>query len=360
MLRTGILVTFLLVLLLPVGCSDGPTTPLGSGPPVREFWQGTYTGQTAAGPDHGSLVFDMVRSGTSVNGELVFRSRVSSDYGVLFMAGTGDAETLAVVPDTSRISYTFSAGLNASRSDTGLTGTIRYQPTGLVAEVDCREIPVAAITTELTVEPPDYVRGLATDGVHLWASTLSDFMLLDRQGMVQDRLTVQLQPDLYWTSDALTWDGWLLWGHLPGNRGSETYSVLIAFDGNGVVRHQVETPDRTSGLAAGNGELWSLAGGDLLRVTQADGVVVERVPVQLPDLKEIDYDGTDFWAVGWFLPRLYRIDRWGDVLMVADLPEAPGASYPAAVVRDGDSFWVCRNRTGLGSLLFRFHLTAAP
>lgn len=361
MLRTAILVPFLLVSLLPIGCGGGPTTPSGSGTDagVRTFWQGTYIGQNTAGPDHGSLVFDLVRSGTSVTGELVFRSRVFADHDVLFMAGAGDAETLAVVPDTSRVGYIFSAGLNATASPVGeLTGTFRYQPTGLVAEVHCGKIPVAAITTELTVEPPDYVRGLATDGEHLWASTLSDFMLLDEQGLLQDRLMVELSPGLYWTSDALTWDGALLWGHLPGNRGSETYSVLIAFDRDGVVQHQVETPDRTTGLAAGNGELWSLAGGDLLRVNPADGSVQERVPVQLPDLKEIDYDGTDFWGVGWFLPRLYRIDRQGEVLMVADLPDAPGASYPAAVVRDGDSFWVCRNRTGLGSLLFRFHLAA--
>ena len=83
----------------------------------------------------------------------------------------------------------------------------------------------------------------------------------------------------YWTSDALTWDGHLYWGHLPTTiqdpGGTHNASRIMSFDGNGHIVNEFELPHRAGGLA---------------------------------------YDGTSFWALDISWPGIYRYDTNGTIL----------------------------------------------
>ena len=71
----------------------------------------------------------------------------------------------------------------------------------------------------------------------------------------------------------------------------------------------------------------------------------------------VEYDGTDFWFVGWHLPVLYRMSRTGEMLGVWDFPETDGWHPLHGLAWDGNYWWASRDDYP-GTIIYRF--TVSP
>jgi hypothetical protein len=352
----------LLGALVPTGCGeDSPAGAPDPGEPVREFWQGTYVSRDQT--DHGSFVLDIVRTGLSVTGEVVFRSRVEeTPFDHLFVKGTGGEDHLKLDLNHEVVDYPYRFTVDASvTSRTGLAGTLFYSPSNLTADITCRKIPVGSVTVESEFDIPEAILGLAFDGDQIWASTLSDYVRMNADGAILGRVVVFYGENSRWTSDALTSDGTHLWGHLPrtviDQTGTHNLSAIIEFTKDGTITKEFEVPHRTSGLAAAGGELWSLPiDSEGFRRFDDTGSILESVDVFLPDLADLEYDGTCFWSIGWFLNRLYQVDRTGAVVRVYDMPKASGIVFPAAIAHDGANFWYAVGGFDSNSRIYKIHV----
>jgi len=207
---------------------------------------------------------------------------------------------------------------------------------------------------------PTTVKGLAFDSEVLWASTPDDYWRLGLDGVLRDRISVLYNPpDTYWTSDALTSDGNHLWGHLPSTVDSAgvfyNRSRLIEFTRAGVVTQISDVRHRIGGLAHDATGLWSLDDQTLVHL-DTSGVALERIPIAVPDLVDIESDGLHFWGIGWFVDFLYEIDRQGAVLRVYDLPPDAVAGVPSALAFDGTSLWFARANFSRQSTLFKIQV----
>jgi hypothetical protein len=181
----------------------------------------------------------------------------------------------------------------------------------------------------------------------MWASTLSDFVRMSVAGEILGRVVVYYAQGLRWTSDALTSDGTHLWGHLPRTvqdaTGLHNRSLIIEFAKDGTVTNEFEIPHRTNGLARGASCGLSPDATGFKRF-DATGNILESIDVFLPDLSDLEYDGTYFWCIGWFLSRLYQIDRSGEIVRVFDLPQDTGTVVPVAIAHDGSLLWYAEGK----------------
>jgi hypothetical protein len=104
------------------------------------------------------------------------------------------------------------------------------------------------------------------------------------------------------------------------------------------------------GLAHGGTDLWSLDSPDqtLYRVTEA-GAVVDSVRVASSDLLRLEWDGSRFWSLGWFLTLLWQIAPTGETVAVHRLPT--GLPYPTGLAFDGQHLYCAQSDLGRTRIL---------
>jgi hypothetical protein len=334
------------VAALLAGCGDDDVSgPGGTLEPVRTVWLGDYSSEDQG--DRGRFVLDVSSVGAEVTGEIVVRSDVFKyPYDHLYLKGEEKDGALSLQLDKDKVPYQFDFSLQGSAGSGGtLDGALVHPTYGLTADFHCRSVEVGSLSVEYSRELDAAVKGLAFDGDAVWASTTgSDYIRMDKSGTVLDTVTVFLRPQVHWTSDALTSDGVSLFGHLPITEVSggvaRNESEIEEFTKSGEIVRSFRIDRQTSGLAWDGTHLWSLpVGSDTLYSFDDSGATVEGTKIGVPDLVDVAYDGADFWCIGWFLKRLYRIDRTGEVLRVYDLPERVGSDFAAAIAFDGTDFW---------------------
>jgi sugar lactone lactonase YvrE len=190
--------------------------------------------------------------------------------------------------------------------------------------------------------------GIAFDGTRVWASTsFADFQRFNTDGTLIDQIEIFVHG-AHWGSHPLTSDGKRLWGHLPSgvvtSEGTTNISRIYEFSTNGVLTADYELDHRTAGLAFNGGEMWSLYAqtGQLNRIDPS-GITVETIETTLPDPIDLEFDGTHFWVIGYYLKRLYQLDKNGNLLRMYDLPEKDTVDTPTGVTFDGTHFWYSMN-----------------
>jgi hypothetical protein len=347
---------------LLAGCLNDPLEPI-PGPEIREYWYGTYA--STASPDSGVIVLDVTRVGEEVRGQLVFDSRTDDAiWSHLYVKGSGGASGYALGLDTDRVDYQFEFSLQASKDAEGkLTATFSH-PEIAQGEIAATRLDVGGVAVESTLNLAESVHGLAHDGTNLWVSTAGhDHILLDQHSERVRQVAVFVYG-AHWTSDSITSDGQSLWGHLPGSvieaGNSRNVSNIYEFSKTGEILSEFQLGHRTRGLAYAGGELWSLrAGSEGLHRFDDSGAVLSSVDVALPDLVHLEFDGTHFWSLSWFLNVLYQIDRNGQVLRVYDLPKDEGLLWPTGIAFDGEFFWAASgmHRFVYSSRVYKLRLT---
>jgi hypothetical protein len=217
-------------------------------------------------------------------------------------------------------------------------------------------LPRRRLSVEAAFVLPYYSKALQWDGQRLWISTLgNDYVRLSADGQVVDAVVVRYGNGFHWTSNALTFDGTLLWGALPGNlispAGSFEYSEVLAFDAGGRAPDSLRLWERTLGLAHDGSHFWSLraARPSLVRFDRT-GALLDSLPIGIPDPEHLEFDGSRFWTLGYYLARLYELDGSGRVLSICDLPEEEsglglGLGHGGLAV-DGSRLWYAKNHIG--------------
>jgi hypothetical protein len=185
-----------------------------------------------------------------------------------------------------------------------------------------------------------------------------DHFLMDTSCVFDDTVAVLFEGGLHWTSDALTSDSTSLWGQFPvsvsGPGGLRNESDIIEFGKEGSVLGRFRVGHRVTGLSWDGENLWSLStSSDAFRRLDPQGNMIDSVSVGIPDLVDIEFDGEDFWAIGWFMKRLYRIDGSGEVTAVFHLPGEHEPIFPAGLTLVGARFWYGFNTSYLDSRVYR-------
>ena len=240
-----------------------------------------------------------------------------------------------------------------------MTGSFYYSTYDMTGDVDCAGLEWAEAGADDVIDVNAVILGLAYDSENVWMSTSGmDHILMDSTSALVDTVVVFLEGEARWTSDALTSDGTVMYGAYPvtvaGPEGSSNESDIVEFEKDGDVLRRFRIGHRTSGLAWSGEDLWSLPiGSDSLYMLDLDGTVLDAVHAGVPDLVDIEFDGEYFWAIGWFMRRLYKLDSFGGVLMVYYLPFEYGYVYPTALVSDGSHLWYSFNTSYLGSRIYK-------
>lgn len=346
---------FLLVLALAVllsGCATKHTVA----PPAtsQRTWIGTY--ETPSGPQ--AFVLDLVVTGSSVRGQVAMDP---ASAGLVRVAGTLEGDTLRLGRDPA-----------ANANATGFEATCHVAADGHLAgpyalsvgpsgSLDGHALQRVALATDLVVDLPFDVSGLATGGGFLWLATSGAYVRMTPSGTIADTIRVLDRPDLYWVSPQLTWDGSKMWGYLPGTimvpNGHVDYSDLKAFTAAGRTADSIRVWHRTGGLAFDGLYLWSLRD-DRPRVYKLGptGAPLDSIALEAPDATRLAFDGTRFWTTGWNLVRLYVADYSGHTLGIADLPGTEGGEgWPAGVAIDGSTIWFALYARG-HSTLYKLHV----
>jgi len=332
---------------LLAGCNEnnGPAGPVEPTPTTTQVaWVGEFTSGFVQGP----IVFDLVQTGTAVSGETVFSSPglASIAPAHLFVEGTLQDGTLQLALDLdvvpTQITFTVDAGIDPQGK---LSGSLALSDPPLQADVVCRPLPRGKASIELAVNVPVTVKAMVFDGVHVWLSTTGDddYVRMQTDGTLVDSVPVLLPGGAHWTSDALTYDGDMLWGHLPltiqDPSGTHNASRIIGFDSHGQVARTFQIEHRTHGLAFDGSRYWSLDGESLrLYAFDTTGTVQASVPIEVPDPSHLEFDGEHFWTLGWAMSRLYALDADGRAVRIYDLPVS-GFRFHSGIAVEGAYLW---------------------
>lgn len=355
------LVLALLALAVLPGCDTVGTGPPPSDPELT-IWLGSYS--SSGDDDSGAIMIDINRTGRTATAELVIRSHEQeTPYNHLYLKGSaiGDHMNLRLDTDRTGSGFTFDLQLRMGPGGT-MTGSFYFSTYDMTADIDCIELESAEAGADTLIDVSEVTLGLAYDSEYVWISTSSrDHFLMDSTAAFVDTVVVFLVGDARWASDALTSDGSLLYGGYPvtvtGPERARNESDIVEFERNGNVIRRFRVGHRTSGLAWSGTGLWSLPiESDSLYSLNLEGTILDAVPVGVPDLVDIEFDGTDFWAIGWFMKRLYRIDSSGEVLTVYRLPGEYGYIFPTALAFDGSHFWYSFNTSYLDSRIYRLNV----
>lgn len=329
------------------GCDKNPVKTIPPEPPSESrAWIGTYTSVSMSG----DIVLDLVRSGDTVRGELVFSAPWEPH---VFVSGTMTAESLVISVDRSITPNGAAFDLRARiQTDSSLVGAMSASPAPTGATVTCRALPRLRVVEDLAFDVPHAVKGMVYDGSQMWLSTTGlDYLLMSTAGQITGSVAV-FHRNGHWTSDALTFDGSRLWGALPGAAGTPSgdlllYSEILAFDAGGRRPDSTRVWHRTTGLAWDGTHFWSLphVGSTILRF-DGSGVVSDSLHLGIPDAIHLEFDGAHFWTLGWFLPRLYQTDAQGRVVAIGDLPQDPLAFSAGAIAVEGARLWYVNSRIG--------------
>jgi hypothetical protein len=307
-------------------------------------------------------MLDITKAGSSATGEVVIRSRDGdSHFWHLYLSGSVRGDEIHFDVDTDRVGYTFSIDFEVTFEEDGtLTGYFHHPVYDVTADFNCIELAQTDAAVDSFIDINAVVLGMAFDGDDTWLSTSGkDYFLLDSTALFVDTVEVFLGLGAHWTSDALTSDSTLLWGHYPvtvsGPGGARNESDVVEFDKNGEIQRTFRVGHRITGLAWSSTGLWSLSTqSDVLYRFDLQGAVLETVEIGIPDLVDVEFDGTDFWAIGWFMKRLYRINRSGDVLTVFHIPGEQGIIFPSGLAFDGKRFWYSFNTSYLDTRIYWF------
>lgn len=325
------------------------------GIPEREFSVGSWVVEESG--DRGVILLDITTAGGEVTGTLLLQRREGpfpwDPPPRLFVSGTREGDRLFLTLPSEEISPgEFS--LAATSEDSGLSGTFALSGLADSVTFEAREVPIGTLSSRSLMDFSICAQGLAFDGASLWVgASLEGYLKMTTGGLIQDTITVSVDTGQAWTSDALTADGTgRLWGHDPvglveaGHRVSE----LVEFNSDGTITRESQMSHRTTGLAWDGANLWSLGHqlDTLYRMDDA-GIVLERVPVEPPDLIDVDFDAGRFLAIGQILELLYVLDDRGRVLRVYDLPTFDHRS-PRGVVFDGRHLFLSTSRSGASVL----------
>jgi len=352
------LVLALLALAVLPGCDTVTTGPPPSDTELT-MWLGSYS--SSGDDDSGAIMIDINRTGRTATAELVIRSHEQeTPYNHLYLKGSVHGDDLDLGLDTDRIAYSFTFDVELTIGPGGtMSGSFYFSTYDMTATFDCVELESAEVGADTFIDVSAVTLGLAYDSEDIWISTSSrDHFLMDSTGAFVDTVVVFLVGDARWASDALTSDGSLLYGGYPvtvgGPEGSRNESDIVEFTKDGTVSRRFRIGHRTSGLAWSGTGLWSLPiESDSLYRLDLEGTVLETVPAGVPDLVDIEFDGEYFWAIGWFMKRLYKISSFGEVLTVYHLPGEYGYIFPTALAFDGSHFWYSYNTSYLGSRIYR-------
>jgi hypothetical protein len=356
------LLSSLIMLLLSFAVLPGCETGIPNPPPVDSeltVWLGTYS--SSGGDDSGVIMLDITRSGGALTAEAIFRSRESeSPYDHFYLKGSAHGDNIELSLDTDMIPYIFEFDLDLVVGSGGsLAGSFYHSAYDMTGDIECTRLETADAAVDTFVDIKAAGLGLAFDGEHVWMSASGrDYILIDSSCALVDTVAVLFEYETHWVSDALTSDGSLLFGGYPvavtGPGGTRNESDIIVFEKNGDISRRFRIGHRTSGLAWSGEYLWSLStGSDYFYKLDLDGTNLESVSVGVPDLVDIEFDGTDFWAIGWFMKRMYRISSAGEVLTVYHLPGEYGFIYPAGLVFDGTHFWYSFNTSYFETRIYK-------
>ncbi|GEM_PF-1000920 len=351
-----IFVAFLI--FIQSGCEDNASNP-DPAESSKEILLGSY--EKGDQSDGGVVMLDLEYSGSSVTGRAIIRSRLNEyPYLIVHLKGSRQGEAVQLGLDTERIPYQYELTIQATRDLAGdLAGTFFYSIDSLSADFECAVLDEDAAAVDTFVDMNVSVLGLAFDDDNIWISTVSaDHILMNTDCSFEDTVTVLMWQGAHWTSDALTWNGTHLWGHLPVtiSDGGETRneSEIEKFTREGVITDSFGIPFRTGGLAYDGADLWSLStGSDSLFRFDTLGTILEGIEIGLPDLVDIEYEDGFFWGIGWFMKRLYKIDPSGEVVRVYHLPGETGIIFPSGIVYDGEHFWYSFNTTYLDARIYK-------
>ncbi len=331
--------------LLASSCEDnGPAGPVEPIPPTTQI---AWVGQFTSGSDQGPIVFDLFQTGTTVTGETVFSSPglASIAPAHLSLWGTLQDGTLQLVrpgPVPPEVTFTVDASIDPQGN---LAGSMALSYPPLQADLVCRPLPRGKTTIELAVNVPMVVKAMVFDGVHLWLSTTGDddYVRMQTDGSLVDSVPVLLSGGAHWTSDALTYDGDMLWGHLPltiqDPSGTHNASRIIGFDSHGQVARTFQIEHRTHGLAFDVSRYWSLDGESLrLDAFDGSGTVQASFKIDVPDPSHLEFDGAHYWTLGWAMRRLYALDADGRAVRIYDLP-GRGFRFHSGIAVEGTHLW---------------------
>lgn len=352
---------FLLLVTLAVTIQSGCDEDSGRLVPVEPFEivsLGSFVSDDQS--NRGVILLEIEYDGTETTGEAVIRSRNrDKPYVHVYLKGTYEGSDIQLSLDKDMIPYQYELTIQATiESGAVLTGIFFHSLDSLEADFQSVILETGAATVDSLVDLEVTTLGLAFDGEDIWVSTsTSDYFRMNLDGSIEDTIVVLMRGDAHWTSDALTSDGTVLWGHYPVtiNDGGEirNESDIEEFTKDGVITRSFRIPHRTTGLAVDGDDLWSLTiDSDSLHRFDSLGTILESIEIQLPDLVDIEYEDGFFWSIGWFMKRLYKIDRNGGVLSVYHLPGEAGIVFPSGIVFDGEHFWYSFNTTYLDSRIY--------
>ncbi len=338
------LVLVILVLAVLAGCDIDSTGPENSDPELT-IWLGSYT--ESGGDDSGAIMLDISSDGRKVTAEIVCRSHDPEGiYGHVYLKGSADGDDIDLHfdPQHPEASEIFDVQLTMGPDGT-MTGYFYTSVYDMTADFDCSGLEWADATVDTFFDVGVQIRGMAFDGEHLWISTYSyDHLLIDSTTAIIDTIAVLLEGYIHFTSESMTSDGNVLWNGMPitvSDGGIKTNeSNIIEFEKNGDIIRIFRFSHRISGLAWSGEDLWALSSkSDILYRMDLEGSVIDAVAVGVPDLYDIEFDGTYFWAFGWYMERLYKISSTGEVLMVYHLPGEHRIVIPGGLAFDGSHYW---------------------
>jgi hypothetical protein len=352
----------LVAALSTTGCSDDPTMVTdddGNTPSTRSVWQGTYNA-TPAG-DTGVMTLDLTRTNDILEGEIVFRSRVS-EYPFTYATVTGIVNgtdiRLELMADPDPWQFNFAASEDMGE----LTGTFSASPWNLTADIVLQEVALDTLAFDSSV-PQGASNGLTVHNDELWLAHTTSFEHRTLKNEHLGNVQVYLSPGLLWTSKPLASDGKDLYGHLPisvqsgGMTSNE--SDIIRFTTDGIVVDRFRLAHRCAGLTWDGSYLWAVPiTSEALYRFDDSGTVLETLPIDIPDAQDIVFDGQGFWAPSWYLSLLYQLDRQGNIVAVYDLPQPSGLSRSLALTWDGEHFWYLVSNLSGSTWLETFHLAS--
>ena len=334
---------------------------------IRYFWQGAYTSSDES--DDGSLVIDALCTGTDVTTTLVFQSYTIRDLQErMYMKGTLTGDQLSLSLDMDRVEYLYESTVEATIGpDSILTGTFSYPD--LVADIDCVYHTVDSLAIEYSKHVDGTIYAITSHQDEIWLSYeniwTNGYLRMDEDGNITDTTVVLTNTGALFISKRLTSDGALVWGYLPAalsDPGGVTHGIqLVGFDEEGTISRDFFIPTKASGLASTPSESWLVHShtNSMLRYDDS-GVILDSIPVLVPDLTYLDYDGAYFWSLGHFLRRLYKIDSSGDVVAVFDIPEGLWNYMLVGLLFDDTYIWYAYVHYEYGSMIYKASFTSSP
>ena len=359
---------FFAVVVMVGGCSDeSPLEPAIETDPVL-FWLGTTedSGSGLAGTSamtEGLVAVDLVRRGDAFSGTFVYEITDQSSRLIAFVRGSLNGRELTLEFDTDIGPRAGTLAFSATVSENSLSGFFNHNDRRILFTANQINRGTATLIGEWEhPDPRQSISSVESHGGNLWVGENFGYLVLDKDWNEVDWFRV------FWPESAASWTAWYitsaganLWGTLSGgvSHGDEPttpVTFFAEFTRDGVVRRFYEEHIGW-GVAHDGTDLWSLA----IKPYRLETVFAERpkqiVPLNIPNVARLTYDGTAFWTADLNFGRAYRIPVDGSEVTVFDLPVRGGALK--GLTMDGDHL-VYADAGGDGrDRIYRFSLEGA-